>query len=46
MSAQDADMYPTASGDALGTVKQHQRPENLVFWAGWVRMILFLIKLS
>ncbi|KAI0724682.1 glutathione-S-transferase [Fomitopsis betulina] len=35
MSYPDADVYPTATGHALETVKAHEGPQDLVFWAGW-----------
>ena len=37
MGYPDEDVYPTATGRALETVKQHESPQDLVFWAGWVR---------
>ncbi|KAJ3564644.1 hypothetical protein NP233_g8159 [Leucocoprinus birnbaumii] len=31
----DAQIYPHATGDAAEVVKQHQEPQDLVFWSGW-----------
>ncbi|TFY75954.1 hypothetical protein EWM64_g8056, partial [Hericium alpestre] len=35
MAVPDADIYPTATGEAAKTVAQHTAPQNLVFYAGW-----------
>ncbi|KAH9919391.1 glutathione-S-transferase [Fomitopsis serialis] len=35
MGHPDENVYPTATGHALETVKQHEAPQDLVFWAGW-----------
>ncbi|KAF8589078.1 glutathione-S-transferase [Ramaria rubella] len=35
MAIPDADIYPSATGNALETVRQHQKEEDLVFYAGW-----------
>ena len=34
MGIPDADIYPTATGAALETVKKHQEEADLVFYAG------------
>ena len=44
MGYPDEDVYPTATGRALETVKQHEGPQDLVFWAGWVRGTSLLIR--
>ncbi|KAH7928707.1 glutathione S-transferase [Leucogyrophana mollusca] len=35
MGVPDADIHPTATGQAADTVAQHQSPQELVFWSGW-----------
>lgn len=35
MGIPDADIYPTATGRALDTVKAHQDPADVIFYAGW-----------
>ncbi|KAF5354979.1 hypothetical protein D9756_005532 [Leucocoprinus leucothites] len=35
MSIPDVQIYPHATGAAAETVKQHQSPQELVFWSGW-----------
>ncbi|TFY61711.1 hypothetical protein EVJ58_g4340 [Rhodofomes roseus] len=35
MGHPDENVHPTATGRALETVKQHEAPQDLVFWAGW-----------
>jgi len=35
MPIPDADIHPTATGNALETVNQHQKDADIVFYAGW-----------
>lgn len=37
MSIPDVKIHPHATGAAAETVAKHQTPQDLVFWAGWVR---------
>lgn len=32
----DEDIHPVATGPAAQTVAEHQDPQDLVFWSGWV----------
>ncbi|KAL7277816.1 hypothetical protein ACG7TL_008760 [Trametes sanguinea] len=35
MGTPDEQIYPVATGRAAETVKQHQQPQDLIFYAGW-----------
>lgn len=38
MGIPDEQIHPSATGAAANTVEQHQDPQDLVFYAGWVRI--------
>ncbi|KAL0955839.1 hypothetical protein HGRIS_002041 [Hohenbuehelia grisea] len=44
MGIPDEHIHPTATGLAAETVQRHQEPQDLVFYAGWVRNKLSLLK--
>ena len=37
MGSPDEQMHPHATGNAATTVEKHQEPQELIFYAGWVR---------
>lgn len=38
MSVPDVQIFPHATGQAIKTVEAHQDPQELIFYAGWVRV--------
>ncbi len=38
MSMPDEKIFPHATGFAAKTVEDHQQPQDLVFYSGWVRV--------
>lgn len=36
MSTPDVQIFPTATGNAVKTVEEHQDPQELIFYSGWV----------
>ena len=42
MSTPDQQIHPHATGRAAQTVEQHQEPQDLVFYSGWVGIQIVL----
>lgn len=42
MGIPDEQIFPHATGAAARTVEQHQEPQELIFYAGWVRIPLYM----
>lgn len=37
MSIPDQHIHEVATGNAIKTVQEHEQPQELVFYSGWVR---------